>query len=174
LSVETQARLTVVMGTTGCGKSTVGAALATQLDALYLEGDDYHSPENKQKMSGGVALEDEDRWPWLQSLGQAMANQKGPVVASCSSLKRSYRDYISNAAAERVLFVHLYGSKELIASRLADRKDHFMDKKLLDSQVATLELLDEGESGFTVEIDQSVDQIVRDIVSQLRAYRFTK
>jgi len=166
-----QYRLIVVMGTTGCGKSTVGSALAIKLEAEYLEGDDYHSAHNKEKMRGGVPLNDEDRWPWLKSLGEAMAERTGPVVASCSSLKKSYRSYISKAAAEKVLFVHLHGSKELIAARLAERKDHFMNKELLDSQVATLELLDENESGFTVEIDRNVSQIVKDILTKRDMYQ---
>ncbi len=170
MSVKTAKHAThliVVMGTTGCGKSTTGTALAAVLDATYLEGDDYHSLQNKEKMSAGTALTDTDRWPWLKTLAQAMAEQSGITVTSCSSLKKSYRRYISDNAREPVLFVHLNGSKETIAKRLAARQDHFMDTGLLDSQLATLEPLEKDEYGFTVNIDQSVAQIVASIVSQL-------
>jgi len=124
------------MGTTGCGKSTIGAALASAIDAEYLEGDDYHSRENKAKMSAGCALDDNDRWPWLHT-------------------------------SEPVLFVHLHGTKEVIASRLADRKNHFMDSGLLDSQLATLEPLNEREHGFTVDINRSVDDIVKEVTARV-------
>jgi len=165
--VKIKNRLIVVMGTTGCGKSTIGAALASAIDAEYLEGDDYHSRENKAKMSAGCALDDNDRWPWLQCLSQVMAASSGRVVVSCSSLKRSYRSLICDNTSEPVLFVHLHGTKEVIASRLADRKNHFMDSGLLDSQLATLEPLNEREHGFTVDINRSVDDIVKEVTARV-------
>ena len=100
-------------------------------------------------------------------MAQAIAGQSGTTVTSCSSLKKSYRRYISDEAREPVLFVHLNGSKELIAKRLAARQDHFMDTGLLDSQLATLEPLEKDEYGFTVNIDQSVAEIVASIAGQL-------
>ena len=153
------------MGTTGCGKSTIGSALADELGATFLEGDDYHPSQNKAKMSAGTPLTDEDRWPWLKTLATAMADNKGKTVASCSSLKYDYRTCIAETAKEPVLFIHLNGSKELIATRLAARKDHFMNPDLLDSQLATLEELRSDEFGLSVDIAQSVD----DLLAELKA-----
>lgn len=162
------ARLIVVMGTTGCGKSTVGAALAELLGASYFEGDDYHSPQNKSKMAAGTPLTDEDRWPWLQALSVAMGqNSHSKVVASCSSLKRAYRDFITKNANEPVLFVHLYGSKEVLASRLSERQNHFMNTGLLDSQLDTLEKPESDEFSLSIDIDASVSDIVDDIAQTI-------
>ncbi len=117
MSIETsnkkdfgRARVIVVMGTTGCGKSTIGKSLSQSLNAVYLEGDDYHSTQNKTKMAAGIALTDDDRWPWLETLSRAMRDANGKIVASCSALKRSYRDCIARYCEEPVLFVHLNGT----------------------------------------------------------------
>ncbi|MEL6752018.1 MAG: gluconokinase, GntK/IdnK-type, partial [Pseudomonadota bacterium] len=99
-------RLTVVMGVTSCGKSTVGAALASAVGGTYIEGDDLHPQANIDKMSSGTPLTDDDRWPWLRTLGRTMGAESGVVVASCSSLKRAYRDCISESAEEPVMFVY--------------------------------------------------------------------
>jgi len=170
LSVEPgykSARLIVVMGTTGCGKSTVGAALAKKLAASYFEGDDYHTAHNKNKMAEGTPLTDDDRWPWLRTLGEAMQVATGKTVASCSSLKRSYRDFITKHANEPVLFVHLHGSKELLSARLAARQNHFMNNNLLDSQLETLEPPQSDEFSFSVDIDTHVSDILDKIVKTI-------
>jgi len=155
------------MGATGCGKSTIGSALSVRLNASLLEGDDYHSPENKAKMRAGTPLSDTDRWPWLQSVGEAMRDTVGKTVVSCSALKRSYRTYLSESASEPVLFVYLQGSKEILTTRLAARKNHFMNTDLLESQLSTLEEPDSDELSLTVDINNAVSEIVEQILEKV-------
>ncbi len=162
------ARLLVVMGSSGCGKSTVGNALAQQLDAVFIEGDDLHSLENKTKMANSIPLTDDDRWPWLAELSSAMSKSSSTVVASCSALKKVYRDKIQSGAGEPILFVYLHGSSETLAARLSARHDHFMSKDLLESQLATLETPGDDEFSITVSIDQPVESIVEEIVNKIR------
>ena len=152
----------VVMGVTGCGKSTVARALSKQLDACYLEGDDFHPPENKKKMHGGTPLTDNDRWPWLAELAEAMkaANDQSITVTSCSALKNSYRDFLTQHAESNVLFIFLRGERETLAERLGARENHFMDAGLLDSQLATLEPPEATENAIDISIDNPVDHIV--------------
>jgi len=161
-------RLLVVMGSTGCGKTTIANALANRLGASCIEGDEHHTPENKLKMSEGTPLTDEDRWPWLLDLARVMQSAKGMQVVSCSALKKSYRRYIRDNANEPVLYIYLHGSRELLSTRLANRTDHFMNTALLDSQLATLEIPEEDEFGIQVSIDQSVEKIIDEIHSTLR------
>jgi len=167
-------RLYVVMGTTACGKSTIGELLAREKSAIFLEGDEYHSPENKHKMASGTPLTDEDRWPWLAELASQMHQESGCVVVSCSALKKSYRQYITHNASEPVLFIYLHGSKALLRSRLDARTDHFMNKGLLDSQLATLEVPDDTEFSVQIDIDQSIEKIVSCIQASLVAITGTK
>ena len=163
------ARLLVVMGSSGCGKSTVGSALAQRLQAVFIEGDDYHSAENKTKMQRSIALTDSDRDPWLSELSKIMRNSNGIVVASCSALKKAYRTKISDGAGEPVLFIYLHGGSAILAARLAARKDHFMSRDLLDSQLATLEKPTLDEFAITINIDQPVESIVDQIVDKISA-----
>ena len=124
------------------GKSTVAAALARQLDFAFLEGDDFHPQENRQKMAAGVALEDEDRWPWLDALGDAIVATrvtKG-VVATCSALKRRYRDRIRAKVAPPLSFIFLLVAHDELLRRLQSRRGHFMPAALLESQLNTLEI----------------------------------
>jgi len=154
----------------GCGKSTIGEGLAQRINAAYLEGDDFHPVVNKEKMAAGTALNDNDRWPWLKALSEAMcaaSSHSGKVVASCSSLKRSYREFITAAASEPVLFVHLAGTRSLLASRLSDRQGHFMNIDLLDSQIDTLEPPGKDEFSLTVDIDATVVQILETIEASI-------
>ncbi|WP_129844235.1 gluconokinase [Streptomyces sp. RFCAC02] len=148
------------MGVSGSGKSTVGALLAERLGVPYAEADDFHSPGNIAKMSAGTPLTDEDRAPWLDAIGAWAAERTGHGggVVSCSALKRAYRDRL-RAAAPELLFIHLDGSRELIASRMARRTDHFMPTTLLDSQLAALEPLDASERGTRVAIDTDAPRI---------------
>ena len=146
----------VVMGVSGCGKSTVGAAFAAAIGGRFIDGDDLHRPENVAKMSTGVPLTDADRWPWLTLVGATLT---GDVVVGCSALKRAYRDRI-RAVAGPVRFLHLAGSKAVIAARMAARPGHFMPLGLLDSQFAALEPPGPDEDAVTVDIDQSLDAIV--------------
>jgi gluconokinase len=155
-----QRPLIVVMGVSGSGKSTIGARLARRLGLRFLDADDLHPITNVDKMTAGVPLTDDDRWPWLARVGEAMAEASGTgVVVACSALKRSYRDAIRAAAPEAV-FVHLDGSRDLLAARLGEREDHFMPAALLDSQLDALEPLGEGERGIRIGIDHSAENIV--------------
>ena len=162
------ARLLVVMGVAGCGKSSIGEALAEKLGGIYLDGDTYHPPQNVAKMSRGEPLTDDDRWPWLQRFGQEMHKRSGIVVGGCSALKRDYRECITKAAGERATFVYLSGSRELIRSRMDARTGHFMPVSLLDSQFATLEPPSADEDAVTVDIDAPVEDIVARAVAALR------
>ncbi len=165
------ARIVIVMGVSGSGKSTTGQAIARQLHAPFLDGDQFHPPANVEKMRAGTPLTDEDRWPWLERLAQALreaAEPKGVAVGACSALRRIYRDYLVEKAGEPILFVYLDGSKELIASRMATRQHEYMPAALLDSQFATLEVPDPAvENVMVVPITDSVDKITRAVLKNL-------
>jgi carbohydrate kinase (thermoresistant glucokinase family) len=147
----------VVMGVSGCGKSSVGLALAEALGARFIDGDDLHPEANKAKMAAGIPLNDDDRWPWLDLVGDALAESN--TVVACSALKRVYRERIL-AAAPGTFFVHLHGTRELLAQRMGARPNHFMPVALLDSQLNTLELLGADEPGVMLDIALPVDQLV--------------
>ncbi|NZD52362.1 gluconokinase [Rhizobium leguminosarum] len=153
----------VVMGVSGCGKSSVGERVAAQNGMVFLEGDQLHPAENVEKMAQGIPLTDDDRLPWLDRIGEeiktAQETSQGLVV-SCSALKRSYRDRLKQAADGRLVFVFLEGSRDLLLSRMQARQGHFMPATLLDSQLQTLEP-PTGEAGVvTVAIDNALDDIV--------------
>lgn len=150
----------VVMGVSGSGKSTVGAAIAQRLGVPFADADDLHPPANIAKMTAGQALDDHDRHPWLEAIGEWLAAHPGGGVMSCSALKRRYRDQLRHHA-DRVEFLHLAGSREVIAARQASRPGHFMPASLLTSQFATLEPLEPDEAGVVIDVDQSVDAIVQ-------------
>lgn len=150
----------VVMGVSGSGKTVVGQALARSIGAQFIDGDDLHPPANVARMASGLSLRDEDRWPWLDLVAGALGHP--PVVVACSALKRVYRDRI-RAKAPDTVFLHLDGSREVIAARMAERKDHFMPMTLLDSQFAALEPPGPDEVAVTVRIDQTVDGVVADL-----------
>ncbi len=137
------------MGVSGSGKSTVGARLATELGVPFIDADGLHPEANTQKMAAGHPLTDEDRWPWLALVGLALAQHPTGVVIACSALKRSYRDAI-RAAAPGAVFIYLDVSADVLAERLKNRTGHFMPVSLLDSQLATLEPLQQDEDGVTV------------------------
>jgi gluconokinase len=157
------------MGVSGSGKTTVGAALAERLGVRFRDADEFHPKSNVEKMSAGIALTDEDRWPWLDGIGAALrkAPAKG-IVVSCSALRRVYRERILKAASRPLTFVHLDGPKALLAERLKGRKGHFFPPSLLDSQLATLEPPGRDEPAIRVSIEPGVDKIVAAIVDQLK------
>ena len=164
--MSTDCPLVVVMGVSGSGKSVVGAALAQRLRVPFGDADDFHPEANIAKMSAGEALDDDDRHPWLEAIGAWLADRdaEGGVIA-CSALKRSYRDQLRHHAP-RAVFLHLDGSRDVIARRQASRPGHFMPTSLLTSQFATLERLAPDEAGVVIDVDQPVDAIVQQFVDQ--------
>ena len=153
----------VVMGVSGSGKSTVGAALAQRLRVPFEDADDLHPSANVAKMSRGEPLDDNDRFPWLALVGEWLAVHEDGGVMSCSALKRKYRDQI-RGVAPNARFLLLQGSPEIIAARQAARPGHFMPASLMASQFATLEPLAPDEDGVVIDVDQSVDEIVQGYV----------
>lgn len=154
------------MGVCGSGKSEVGRRVAAGLGARFIEGDDYHSPANVAKMQSGTPLDDADRAAWLQRLRQeiAAARETGSsLVVSCSALKRRYRDLLREGDPA-LRFAHLQGERDLIASRLAARKDHYMPPALLDSQLQTLEPLQGNEAGITLDVSSAPQQLATAIL----------
>lgn len=129
----------IVMGVSGAGKSSVGAGLADLLGLPFLEGDSLHPAENIARMEAGIPLQDEDRWPWLAKIGEQLTNTATGIVISCSALKKTYRDFMREAAGGKLLFVFLDGSFEVLHEHMAHRAGHFMPVSMLKSQIATLE-----------------------------------
>ncbi|MCK9902346.1 gluconokinase [Parafrankia colletiae] len=154
----------VVIGVSGCGKSTVASALADRLGRPFLEGDDLHPPANRAKMTAGSALTDEDRWPWLGAVRTWMAEHTDGVVA-CSALRRSYRDLLRTAGD--VLFVHISVPEPELRRRLAERRGHWMPATLLDSQLAALEPLGPDE-GVTVDGRLTPDRLTDELAGLAR------
>lgn len=159
----------IVMGVSGCGKSTVGQKLASRLELLFIDGDDLHPRSNKDKMAAGRPLDDADRRPWLETIGDALAAsvQAGqPAVIACSALKRSYRDLLRSREPSTV-FVHLLGAPDLIQHRLDERSHEYMPPTLLASQLNTLEAIEADEVAIEVDVDQGPDDIVACVEQQL-------
>src|SRR5271154_564389 len=153
--------IVVLMGVSGSGKTTIGTLLAERVGAVFADGDDYHPLANKQKMAAGHPLDDEDRQPWLEVLNRLLlqwfAEGKSGVLA-CSALKASYRATLQAGMPKGALsFVLLEASKEMLAARLAERKHEFMSAKLLDSQLATLEM---PSDAVRIVNDRSPDEVV--------------
>ena len=142
----------VLMGVAGCGKTTAADNLHRALGWPVAEADDFHPAANIDKMSRGVPLTDEDRWPWLRSLRDWMSAHAADgvrTIVTCSALKRSYRDLLAGAEG-RVLFIHLLADVDELGERMAHREGPFMPPTLLPSQLATLEPLEDDEDGVTV------------------------
>ncbi|MGR0160849.1 gluconokinase, GntK/IdnK-type [Paenarthrobacter nitroguajacolicus] len=162
----------VVMGVAGCGKSTVGAALAELLGAEFLDGDSLHPQANIDKMASGTPLNDDDRAPWLAEIGRRFTASNSALVIACSALKRSYRDIIRSADPS-VMFLHLHGTRELLNARMTARPGHFMPPSLLESQLTTLEPLQDDEAGIVVDIANSVEGIVGESIEALNGFAGT-
>ena len=163
----TSAPILVVMGVAGTGKSTVAGLLAERLNWEFQEGDALHPPANVAKMSSGIPLTDEDRWPWLDAIAAWIKEktQRGePGILTCSALKRSYRDRLRGP---NVIFVFLNGSREVIAARMASRADHFMPPALLDSQFAALEPPTADENVLKINLADTPAEEVAEVLRAL-------
>lgn len=157
-------RLFVVMGVSGCGKSTVGRALAARLNCPFYDGDDFHPPENLTKMASGVPLDDTDRAPWLARLAALLREHDArgeTAVLACSALKKAYRDQLR--IGEQVQFIYLEGSFDLIWQRMSVRADHYMQPAMLQSQFAALEPPAPTEA-MVISVDQDIENIVTQIL----------
>ena len=155
----------IIMGVSGCGKTSVGQGLAARLMCPFYDGDDFHPPENVAKMASGQPLSDDDRTPWLARLHTLIREQlnKGETaVLACSALKKKYRSQL-RAGNDNVQFVYLEGTFDLIWQRMAARRDHYMKAEMLQSQFDTLERPSMQEA-ITISIDQPLDNIVSDIL----------
>jgi carbohydrate kinase (thermoresistant glucokinase family) len=159
----------IVMGVSGSGKSTVGAQLAARLGWEFADGDVFHPPANIAKMRNGIALDDADRWPWLQAIA-AFVNRRrhggGHCVVACSALKRRYRDVLIGDRRD-VRLVYLKGEEALIFGRIAARRQHFMPAQLLHSQFLALEEPSPEEDPITVSVVPEPDAIVTAILAEL-------
>lgn len=160
----------VVMGVSASGKTTVAEKLRDRTGWMFAEADDFHPRSNIEKMESGVPLTDEDRKPWLEALATWISGrEKGGTssVVTCSALKKSYRD-ILRGASENVVFIHLHGDEETLSGRIEGRSGHFMPASLLESQLETLEPLEEDENGYTFNVvlppDEIADEALRRVL----------
>jgi gluconokinase len=156
----------IVMGVSGCGKSSVGKALARSLGWAFYDADDFHSPENVTKMANGIPLDDSDRAPWLASLHALISSSLkagSPGVLACSALKERYRQQLldGNDGAQ---IVYLKGSYDLIWSRMETRTDHYMKPHMLKSQFDALE---EPTNALIIDISMSLDDMVKKVISHM-------
>ncbi|WP_374649716.1 gluconokinase [Dongia sp.] len=159
--------IVLVMGVSGTGKSTIGRALASTLEADFLEADAFHSAANVAKMTSGVPLDDSDRWPWLDAIGRALdqAVMEGKrVVLACSALKQAYRDRLLKDGGRTGFTVFLKGEPDLIAARMSGRSGHYMPPTLLPSQLATLE---PPTDAIVIDIAEGPEEILREILASL-------
>lgn len=158
----------VLMGVSGCGKSSVGAALSAATGLRYQDADDLHPPENVERMRSGQALRDEDRWGWLDRCAGVLRDAPEGLILGRSALRRIYRDrLISGSGCRDLIFVHLTGSETLLRARMQARAGHYMPPSLLQSQLLTLEPPAPDETAFTVSIDQPVAAIAAKIMQSL-------
>ncbi|MDD5260390.1 MAG: gluconokinase [Methylacidiphilales bacterium] len=159
--------LFVVMGVSGCGKSSVADLLAKKTGGQFLDADSFHPAANKSKMAAGIPLTDEDRWDWLDTLNHELKRQAAssarPVFLACSALRQAYRDRLADGL-DHLRFIYLKGSKECIRARLETRQNHYMPPTLLESQFATLE---EPEDAILVDIERPLAEIIGNILPQL-------
>lgn len=157
----------VVMGVSGSGKTSVGEAVARAFGYRFIEGDALHPEANIAKMSAGIPLTDDDRWPWLREIGRQLSSSAKPLVVSCSALKRSYRALLRDSTDGGLAFIYLHGSREVLAGRMQHREGHFMPAALLDTQLATLEEPIGEPLTVVVDVDQSAADVVKATLAAL-------
>ena len=168
---DARTRHVVVMGVSGCGKTTVAQGISGETGWTFAEADSFHSPEKVAKMAAGTPLTDEDRWPWLRDLARWMGERAAAgesTVIACSALRRAYRDVLRSGPPHDVDFVHLDGPVEVVAQRLEARSGHYMPASLLASQVATLEPLEPDEGGVVLDLRKPPADLVTEAVAALR------
>jgi len=157
------------MGVSGSGKSTIAEGVAQRTGWTFAEADEFHPQSNIAKMEAGSPLTDEDRWPWLEALGEWMREQSArgvSTVITCSALRRTYRDVLGRGL-DSLDFIHLDGPVEVIRERMGSRKGHFMPPELLQSQLDTLEALGSNENGVVLDIRRTPQQLVDEAVNWL-------
>ncbi|MGO4452370.1 gluconokinase [Phyllobacterium sp. TAF24] len=159
----------IVMGVSGSGKSSIGEGIAAALSLPFIEGDVLHPESNVKKMSAGIPLTDDDRWPWLDKIGAELAKAEKGVIVSCSALKKSYRDRLRREAGGALAFVFLDGTLEVLRDHMGKRTGHFMPLSMLDSQLATLESPKGEPLVFTQDVAHPIKQIVDASVQWLQA-----
>lgn len=167
--------IVVVMGVSGCGKSTVAALLADQIEGHFKDGDELHPDSNIKKMAAGIALQDADRLPWLHDVAdyaREQAKVSGVCVIACSALKYQYRHILNQAG--HVVYIFLQGSRKLIASRMHERRGHFMPETLLDSQFSTLENPRDEPNVLCVNIEPEPGFVAITAANTLRAHGYIK
>lgn len=156
----------IVMGVSGCGKSTIGKLLATELSVPFYDADNFHPKSNVKKMSDGIPLSDNDRQPWLILLADLISSweSEGGAVLACSALKQRYRELLSSRTSDSITYVYLKGDQELLKSRLNKRISHYMPTSLLKSQ---LDALEPPKDAIVVDIDNSIEVIIDNVLEQL-------
>ncbi len=161
----------VIMGVAGSGKTSVGKRVAERIGMPFRDADEFHPKANIAKMSAGIPLTDEDRWPWLDAIGKALREADGRLIVACSALRRVYRDRLVSAAGRPVIFLWLDGSYETIETRMEHRRHHFMPPSLLQSQFDTLEPPGPDELVVRVPIEPPLAEVVATALAALPAAR---
>lgn len=156
----------IIFGVSGSGKTTIGKQLSQELNIPFFDADDFHPQSNIDKMASGQALNDQDRYPWLVSLGKSLGEwpMKTGAIVACSALKETYRHILSSEAKTPIVWIHLFGSQALIQERVEARKDHFMNPNLVQSQFDALEV---PQYGLHINVDQRPKDIIKTIVANI-------
>ena len=168
--VTASPRHIVVMGVAGTGKTSIGKAVAEELGAAFVEGDEFHPKANIDKMSSGIPLDDDDRRPWLETLAgkiRELDAEGERSVTACSALRRLYRDWLRQGHPD-LFFVHLHTDYDVLLDRM-QKREHFMPPSLLQSQFDTLEMLEDDEAGVVVDVRMSIDEVLGEALAGIRA-----